>query len=292
VAVEEIIDDLKRECGIACDIDAIVAVGGGSINQAFRIQSSRGPLLLKVNSSDRASMFEAEAAGLAELGAAAAVSVPTVYACGRTERYVYLALQWIEFSGISRGAETTLGRELARQHAKANDLFGWQRDNTIGLTPQPNTPTQHWVDFFREFRLGFQLELAADNGLPAELQTLANHVLERLEAFLAAHTPRPSLLHGDLWGGNWGATKHGVPYIFDPAVYYGDRETDLAMTRLFGGFGPDFYRAYAQAWPLATGWEARVPLYNLYHLLNHFNLFGGGYLPQVSDTLRRLRDLA
>ena len=137
-----------------------------------------------------------------------------------------------------------------------------------------------------------QLRLAADNGLPAELQTLANHVLERLEAFFAAHTPRPSLLHGDLWGGNWGATKDGVPYIFDPAVYYGDRETDLAMTRLFGGFGPDFYRAYAQAWPLATGWEARVPLYNLYHLLNHFNLFGSGYLPQLSDTLRRLRDLA
>lgn len=173
-------------------------------------------------------------------------------------------------------------------HAHTGNYFGWNRDNTIGSTPQPNTPTQEWIDFWRDRRLGFQLELAARNGLPGECERQGRALLGRLERYFDGYRPEPSLLHGDLWGGNWGTTPDGVPYIYDPAVYFGDREADLAMTRLFGGFGESFYEGYQAAWPLPPGWERRVPLYKLYHLLNHFNLFGTGYLGQIEGALAEL----
>ncbi len=288
MALEQVLADLKREAGIACERGTARAVSGGSINETFRLETGTGPLLLKVNTRDGASMFAAEAAGLKALREARAVATPDVYALGETADHAYLALEWIELVPDPRPAAARLGRELAALHAHTGAHFGWYRDNTIGSTPQPNTPTVDWIDFWCHCRLGYQLELAARNGLPRECERRARALLGRLAQYFESYRPEPSLLHGDLWGGNWGATRDGVPYIFDPAVYFGDREADLAMTRLFGGFSERFYEAYEAAWPLAPGWEGRVALYNLYHLLNHFNLFGAGYLGRIEGALREL----
>ncbi|MDH5513031.1 MAG: fructosamine kinase family protein, partial [Gammaproteobacteria bacterium] len=178
-----------------------------------------------------------------------------------------------------------LGRELAQMHRATQKQFGWRHDNTIGSTPQINTPASDWVGFWREHRLGFQLELAARNG--RNLMRRGERLLADLGNFFRTYHPEPSLLHGDLWGGNVGATE-GQPVIFDPAVYYGDREADLAMTELFGGFSARFYQAYQEAWPLDTGYKVRKTLYNLYHVLNHFNLFGGGYASQAERMMDAL----
>jgi fructosamine-3-kinase len=173
-------------------------------------------------------------------------------------------------------------------HRVTGRSFGWRRDNTIGSTPQPNTPGNDWIAFWREQRLGFQLRLAERNGLSSALQAKGERLLERLEAFFRGYAPAPSLLHGDLWGGNHGYTVSGEPVVFDPAVYYGDREADLAMTELFGGFGAGFYAAYKEVWPLDSGYAVRKQLYNLYHVLNHANLFGGGYASQAEAMMERL----
>jgi protein-ribulosamine 3-kinase len=202
------------------------------------------------------------------------VRVPKVFSHGVEGGQAYLLLEYLDLQG--NGDFAALGRMLATLHRKTATRFGWQRDNYIGATPQANGWCDDWAEFWRERRLRPQFERA---GLK----------LEFAEKLLENHRPQPSLLHGDLWNGNVGFTPEG-PVIFDPAVYYGDREADLAMTELFGGFPREFYQAYRQAWPLPPGYEKRKHLYNLYHLLNHLNLFGGGYLGQVNATLRLLRD--
>jgi fructosamine-3-kinase len=168
--------------------------------------------------------------------------------------------------------------------------FGWHRDNTIGSTSQPNSWCEEWLEFFRERRLRHQLTLARRTGHDAggRLQRRGGELLERLGAFFTSYRPAPSLLHGDLWGGNRAADGQGRPVIFDPAVYYGDREADIAMTRLFGAFSGEFYAAYEAAWPLDREAPRRIELYNLYHVLNHLNLFGGGYLAQAQGMIDRL----
>jgi fructosamine-3-kinase len=234
-------------------------------------------------------MFAAEAAGLEELRAANAVRIPQVREVGVNVTHAWLHLEWLQLSTrASAAAEAALGEKLALQHRYAAARFGWHQDNTIGRTPQLNGWSESWVTFFRERRLRYQLDLAARNGYSGRLQQRAALLLERIDAFFTDYRPIPSLLHGDLWGGNWGADDAGEPVIFDPAVYYGDREADLAMTRLFGGFGPDFYNAYTTAWPLDAGARTRRDLYNLYHVLNHVNLFGGGYLPQAHALIENL----
>jgi fructosamine-3-kinase len=176
---------------------------------------------------------------------------------------------------------------LAALHRIEGNRFGWWRGNHIGATPQPNDPSPDWPDFWRQRRLGFQLDLAARQGHRGRLQGLGERLLERLPALLD-HRPRPSLLHGDLWGGNLAYDPDGRPVVFDPAVYHGDREADLAMTELFGGFPSRFYAAYQAAWPLDPAYRVRKVLYNLYHVLNHLNLFGGGYLTQAEGMMQRL----
>ncbi len=166
--------------------------------------------------------------------------------------------------------------------------FGFPCDNFIGTTPQPNAWTDDWITFWRDQRLGFQLQLAAKNGHGGQLQRLGEKLLDVLPAFFDGYTPQPSLLHGDLWGGNHAYLTDGTPTIFDPAAYYGDRECDLAMTELFGGYPADFYAAYRAAWPLDAGYAGRRDLYNLYHILNHANLFGGGYVRQAEQMMRVL----
>ena len=231
-------------------------------------------------------MLEAEADGLRELARARAIRVPAPVACGDAGGVAFLALEWLEFSGGGRDA--ALGAGLAQLHRTTAQAHGWHRDNTIGTTPQDNVWTGDWATFFRDRRIAPQLALAAGKGHGGRLQRDGQRLLEAIPALLAGHAPAPSLLHGDLWAGNAARLASGEPVIFDPAVHFGDREADLAMTELFGGFGASFYAAYSEAWPFAPGYATRRTLYNLYHVLNHLNLFGGGYRAQVETMIAGL----
>jgi protein-ribulosamine 3-kinase len=264
-------------------------VHGGSINECHCWQSDAGPLFVKVAPARRHAMFEAEAAGLEELRRARAVRVPQVMGIAHTANEVALALEWIELGSASANSESKLAEQLATQHRVRAEAFGWHRDNTIGSNPQHNAWCSDWVSFLRERRLRPQLDLARANGFEGRLQERGRELLARLDRFFP-RSPEPSLLHGDLWGGNWAVDERGAPVIFDPAVYFGDRVADIAMTRLFGGFGPRFYAAYEACWPLPSDAEVRIVLYNLYHVLNHLNLFGSSYLSQALASIDRLLD--
>jgi protein-ribulosamine 3-kinase len=280
--------EISASSGSACAASPAERVSGGSINTCYRWHAAPGAMFVKVGPLTSQAAFAAEAAGLAALAAARALRVPQVLACGHTDAAAFLALEWIEAAPASPSCERRLGEGLAALHAVTAQRFGWERDNTIGRTPQLNDWTDGWAEFFRERRLRPQLELAAQNGFTAMLAARGERLLASVSGLLGDHVAAASLLHGDLWGGNWLAASSGEPVVFDPAVYYGDREADLAMTRLFGGFGAAFYRAYEAMAPLAPGAALRGELYNLYHVLNHANLFGGGYARQARAMIDRL----
>ena len=260
---------MRQELGI----ESASSASGGCIHDCYQVRISGEPRFLKVNAIRYADAFAAEADGLQALRTLG-VRAPVPIRHGVAGNEAYLLLECLELKG--KGDFAALGRMLANAHRKPGPRFGWARDNYIGSTPQSNGWCDDWTEFWRERRIRPQLERA---GLEINFP-----VLDRL---LENHRPQPSLLHGDLWSGNAGFTKEG-PVVFDPAVYYGDREADLAMTELFGGFPREFSRAYDEAFPLSPGYEKRKHLYNLYHLLNHLNLFGGSYLGQVKSTLRLL----
>jgi protein-ribulosamine 3-kinase len=264
------------------------AVAGGSINRCYRWACAGGSMFVKVAARESRAAFEAEAAGLAALERARALRVPRVLAVGETADSAFLALEWLESRPADAHAERRLGAGLAVLHAQTAPRFGWQRDNTIGRTAQRNDWSDDWAEFFRDHRLRPQLTLAAHNGLAGRHAERGARLLESLPVLLAGHRPAASLLHGDLWGGNWLADTDGEPVIFDPAVYFGDREADVAMTRLFGGFSAAFYQAYEAVTPPSAGAALRAELYNLYHVLNHANLFGGGYARQAAAMIDRL----
>ncbi len=263
------------------------ATGGGCINQSYRICGRDGrQFFVKLNEARYLPMFIAEAAGLAEIAATNTIRVPHPITHGISGEQSFLVLEYFELR--HHGSQRLLGKQLAALHRIRTTRFGWQQDNFIGTTPQPNGWADNWPEFWRERRLRFQLDLAARNRRGDRLQSLGEQLLEILPAFFAGHTPYPSLLHGDLWGGNHGFLPDGTPVVFDHALYYGDRECDLAMTELFGGFTSDFHAAYASAYPLDAGYAVRKELYNLYHILNHANLFGGGYVRQAENMIRQL----
>jgi fructosamine-3-kinase len=242
-----------------------------------------GPYGAFVKTATPRARLEAEVDGLAALRATRTVRVPDVVALDERG----LALERLELRPLDARSGAALGVALAALHrAPAGERFGWASDNYIGATPQHNAWCAAWHEFFREQRLRPQLQLAAANGYP--LQREGEKLLTRIDALLSGHDPKPSLLHGDLWGGNAGALPDGTPVIFDPAVYVGDREADLAMTELFGGFPAGFLAAYRDAYPLDEGYALRRELYNLYHLLNHLNLFGEGYRARCERTIARL----
>jgi fructosamine-3-kinase len=284
---EALASAVAAACGITIDAASLRPVGGGSINSAARLESDAGPVFLKTNDADGYEMFAAEAEGLAELAAADAVRVPRVYGLGVDAGRAWLLLEYLDLVPADDSCRRRLGAALAALHGHTAERHGWHRDNTIGATPQPNGRDDDWLRFLADKRIGFQLELAGRNGYGHALAADGEALLARLPVFFSGYTPVPSLLHGDLWGGNFAAVD-GEPVIYDPAVYYGDRETDIAMTELFGGFGPGFLAAYDEAWPLDHGYAVRRDLYQLYHVLNHLNLFGGGYLSQARSLLRRL----
>jgi len=262
-------------------------VSGGDINTAEMLEGGGQRYFVKLNDASRLAMFEAESEGLAEITKSRSVRVPQPVCSGTHGGQAYLVLEYLDIGHRVGKSDELLGRQLAAMHRVTDARFGWRRNNTIGSTPQINTGEHDWVTFYREHRLRFQFELAGkDYG--GNLMPRGEQLLEKLPVFFASYQPLPSLLHGDLWGGNHATLRDGTPVIFDPAVYYGDREADLAMTELFGGYSSVFYDAYQDAWPLDSGYHVRRDLYNLYHVLNHLNLFGGSYRRQAEQLIDRL----
>lgn len=280
------------EYAVGPDVRAQGRVSGGCIHHAHKIRSQQGRYFLKWSSEPGGSgMLQSEAFGLKLLGAADdGVRVPQIITNQPAEDGcpAFVLLEWIE----SRGPvdQVACGRMLAKLHHSApTDAYGLTLDNYIGRTPQVNGWLVDWIDFFRERRLIPQIDLAQRNGRmsPARRRGL-ERLMTRLDGLLGTVPRRPELLHGDLWVGNVLADDQGLPVLIDPAIYYGDREADLAMTTLFGGFSSSFYDAYNEVYPLSDGWRERFEIYNLYHLLNHLNLFGEGYGYQVDGVLQRL----
>lgn len=261
------------------------SVGGGCINQAYGVSNGETTFFVKLNQASKVAMFEAELAGLQEIYNSQTIRVPQPVCCGLAGSSSYIAMEWLELG--SRGsAWDTMGQHLAAMHRVSSDLgFGWHSANTIGETHQPNDWQESWLTFWRDQRLGYQFKLAKRRGgtFPQQQDLMAT-----LPDLLAGHDPMPSLVHGDLWSGNAAITAAGEPVIFDPATYFGDREVDLAMTELFGSFPTAFYDAYEAAYPLSAGYSTRKTLYNLYHIINHFNLFGGGYAAQANRMIQQL----
>ncbi len=258
-------------------------VGGGCINNGARLVTEDGAsFFLKTNSRAPADMFAREAEGLEALRTPDGPRLPRVFLVGED----FLLLEDLAPAAPRSDYWPTFGRQLAALHNHIGERFGFAHDNYIGSTPQPNPWTEDGYAFFAEQRLGYQARLACQRGL---LSAEDARRVERLSARLPELIPvQPaSLIHGDLWRGNAISDEEGSPALIDPAVYYGWAEAELAMTALFGGFPEAFYRAYNEVRPLEPGYRDRFPLYNLYHLLNHLNLFGSGYLGQVQAVLRR-----
>jgi len=275
---------IQDQVGNAFEVEHARAISGGCINQGYCLSGRGQTYFVKLNAAHRVDMFAAEAAGLQALAAANAIRVPQPICWGAAES-AYLVLEYMPLS--SQGEQSSLGEAIAALHQVTQAQFGWHRHNTLGLTPQHNTPCDDWVTFYAQSRLQPQLALAADNG-GAAVGERGARLVEHLAAFFTDYQPQPSLLHGDLWSGNYAFDEQARPVIYDPAVYFGDREADIAMTTLFGGFSAAFYAGYAAVYPLDPGYETRKTLYNLYHILNHYNLFGGGYLAQAGRMIDQL----
>jgi len=288
---EQLVEHLAGHLGRPVRIHGDRPVGGGSINDAYRLDTSEGPFFVKVDPGGSPDMFAAEADGLGRLRATGVVRVPEVIATAEVDgpggrNASYILLEWVEHGLATESYWAALGRSLAALHRHRAPTFGLERDNYIGRLKQVNTPHDHWAEFFVACRLEPQVRMARDHGRIGDGGVLrAERLFTRVEQLFPPEPP--ALLHGDLWSGNVLCDAHGLPVLIDPAVYHGHREMDIAMTKLFGGFEADFYSAYNDAWPLETDWEERTDLCNLYPLLVHVNLFGGGYVQQVEAVLKR-----
>ena len=283
---EQIAADIAAATGQQSVLQQQGAVGGGCINQAQRVRFAGTDYFVKLNNASQLDMFVAEADGLNELRQCTALHIPVPVCYGNDEQSAWLVMENLSLGG--RGDPVVLAEGLAAMHRITAAQYGWFRSNTIGATPQENTCSDDWIEFWQRHRLQFQLDLAERRGAAARLLSQGERLLLDLPVLFDSYQPVASLLHGDLWSGNYAYLPSGEPTLFDPAVYYGDREADLAMTELFGGFGADFYAAYNNAWPLDSGYRTRKTLYNLYHILNHFNMFGGGYLGQAQRMMDSL----
>lgn len=260
-------------------------VGGGCINDTYRLNGKNRDYFLKLNQADAFEMFEAEADGLREIAATKTIRTPPPICTGTTGKQAYLVMEHLPLGGGSAGSQFELGKRLAKLHSVPQAQFGWHRDNKIGSTHQPNPKSIDWVGFLREHRLGFQFHLAKQNGMPFRD---GEELLRQLDHFFADYQPKPVLLHGDLWSGNVAFDDQGTPVIFDPATYHGDREAEFGLTEMFGGFGADFWNGYKSVLPLETGYATRKLLYRLYHTLNHFNLFGSNYAGSAQSIIEQL----
>lgn len=280
---------IAQVTGQSFQIENQRSIGGGCINQALAVSNQSRTFFVKVNRASELAMFEAELAGLSEMYESRTIRVPQALCTGVADNVAYIVMEYLNLSGQgSASAWGRMGEQLAAMHQVVSaEGFGWHRDNTIGATVQKNGWGDSWAEFWRDRRIGPQFSLAHSKGghFPRrdELMSAIPHLLE-------GHHPKPGLLHGDLWSGNAAVTDAGEPVILDPATYYGDSETDLAMTELFGRFPQSFYQAYDAATPISVGYKHRKTFYNLYHVLNHFNLFGGGYGAQANRMINKILD--
>jgi fructosamine-3-kinase len=279
---------LSAATGTPFRAGSVSGASGGCIHRSFVLEGGGERYFAKTNERRYVDAFQAEADGLGALARSGA-RAPRCLCHGEAGTAAFLVLEFLELRSAGDGAR--LGHSLAALHAHHGSAYGWHRDNYIGATPQHNRQHGTWAEFWRDERLRPQLELAARNG-HRQLLAIGERLCETIGSLLRGHEPPASLLHGDLWGGNAAFLADGTPVLFDPAVYYGDAETDLAMTELFGGFAPGFYAAYRELRPLDAGYAVRKDLYNLYHVLNHANLFGGGYVSQAKAMIGRLIALA
>lgn len=265
--------------------DDIREVKAGDSHKAYKISDGKQRFFVKTNEKIHLANFEAEQEGLEHLSHTQLFKVPKVICSGLVSGHSYLVLEYLS---MTQGDETTwfhFGQALAKLHSNhTQQMYGWQEDNFIGLTPQPNLWQKKWSSFYAEQRIGFMLQLLFEKG-----HELANidSVVESIKRLLIGHNPTPSMLHGDLWQGNAGFHKN-QPVLYDPAFYFGDRETDIAMTELFGRFPDSFYQGYIDIWPLDDDYQYRKPIYQLYHVLNHALLFGGQYIDSAKITLKNL----
>ncbi|MGE9291315.1 MAG: fructosamine kinase family protein [Puniceicoccales bacterium] len=280
-------DLLENALGRPVDINGTDSVGGGCIHDSRRLATSAGLFFLKQSPLSQRPLLEAEAEGLRALARTRTIRTPAVIASGAVGEHFALILEWIDLSPLDESSGAVLGEHLADLHESGREeQFGWERDNFIGSTPQQNSPTSSWPEFFREHRLRPQIQLAGANGysLPP-----ADPLLEGIGRFFRdSDHPVPSPLHGDLWGGNAARDESGTPVLFDPAFYRGDPEADIAFSRFFGGFPDSFYRSYNRRIPQRPGWKTRQTLYNLYHVLNHLNLFGSSYRSGAIQMIQEL----
>lgn len=290
-ALPAVEDALRARLGTAIRIAAAQPVGGG-IHDALRIDDAGGArFFVKLAAEAQLAVFEAEADGLAALAASASLRTPAVLACGTGGGHAFLVLEHLELRALQSAADgARFAEALVALHRNTGERFGWPRDNFIGRTPQPNGEHGNWARFVVEQRLRPQFALARGKDFGAELQRQGERLFERVPALFLDYRPQPSLLHGDLWHGNAAMLADGTPVVFDPAVHHGDRESDLAMSELFGGFPSAFYAAYRRAWPLHEDYERRKLLYSLYHVLNHLNLFGRAYLREALRLATRLNE--
>lgn len=262
------------------------SIAGGCINSASQLITNQGSYFLKWNKEELNEMFATEEKGLAILNKESPVASPKVLGQGVFERKSYLLTELIEKGAPSQNFWKNFGANLANQHRKSSAMYGFDHDNFIGSLPQSNKKHSNWYDFFIEERLEPQLQLASVKNLIAtDLHNQFNALFGKLSELIPSEPP--ALLHGDLWSGNFMINEAGEAAIFDPAVHYGHRETELAFTKLFGGFSSEFYDYYDESFPLESGFDSRVDIHNLYPLLVHVNLFGSSYLSGIISTLKR-----
>jgi len=253
-----------------------------------KVRGADGHYFIKIGSLNDLTLLMSEKIGLEALAVTRAIKVPKVIFVGETSTCSFLICEYLDLKKDNLFSGKILGKQLALLHQNSNEFFGLSEDNWIGLNPQKNHWQENWISFFKKYRLQPQLIWAFERGYRSSLEEKSERLMEALPLFFDQYKPKPSLLHGDLWSGNWGTINNTTPVIFDPAIYYGDREADMAMTKLFGGFPQVFYDAYNYQWGLDYGFKVRQNLYNLYHLLNHLTLFGEVYLRQTIDVFEQL----
>ncbi|MET1254321.1 fructosamine kinase family protein [Aliikangiella maris] len=268
------------------EILKMIPISGGDINQAFRIKTATRDYFIKLNSSMCYSMLACEADNIALIAKTRQIQIPKVLVSGVIENYSFIILPFIDMQ--SSGDKALFGKQLAKLHQNYGEKFGGIGDNYIGLTPQINRPCASWAEFFSQHRIAFQLNLLTQKNVNCRLLNKGNQLMASIPEMLRQRNCRPSLIHGDLWSGNYAFDLAGQPVIYDPACYYADHEAELAMLELFGSPGKAFFNAYQQIMPIEKGYAQRKYLYNLYHILNHANLFGGGYLSQAESVIDSL----
>jgi protein-ribulosamine 3-kinase len=272
---------IARELGLDEHALQLRPAPGGDIARCYLLQASDHWVFLKTLPIGQAGVLSAEADGLAAIADKAVVRIPRLYGRGSVGATAWLALEYLDLDRRNPQSDHKLGQALARLHQCRGEQFGWRRNNFIGLTPQANPKSDNWSEFFLWHRLGKQLERLDRHDPDGQWSGLLEPLVTRWQQRFGHHHPQPSLVHGDLWSGNAARLGSDTPVLYDPAVHYADRECDLAMARLFGGFDECFFRAYDEAWPLPEDHRDRIPWYQLYHLLNHANLFGGQWLTRA-----------